>query len=90
MSRLDSDADKGLCCCFCVQQEAEELPEDGELELNDLGQLPGHHPLIKDGMSDEGLSQQHFSLSAVFPGAHCKMFYSSEARPKSSICSLNQ
>lgn len=21
----------------------------------DLGQLPGHHPLIKDGMSDEGL-----------------------------------
>lgn len=27
---------------------------DGELE-SDLGQLPGHHPLIKDGMSDEGL-----------------------------------
>uniref|UniRef100_A0A673CKV9 [histone H3]-trimethyl-L-lysine(9) demethylase n=1 Tax=Sphaeramia orbicularis TaxID=375764 RepID=A0A673CKV9_9TELE len=23
---------------------------------SDLGQLPGHHPLIKDGMSDEGLS----------------------------------
>uniref|UniRef100_A0A669DPD4 [histone H3]-trimethyl-L-lysine(9) demethylase n=1 Tax=Oreochromis niloticus TaxID=8128 RepID=A0A669DPD4_ORENI len=25
----------------------------------DLGQLPGHHPLIKDGMSDEGVSE-HF------------------------------
>ncbi|XP_031167529.1 lysine-specific demethylase 4A isoform X2 [Sander lucioperca] len=31
---------------------AEELAADGELE-SDLGQLPGHHPLIKDGMSDE-------------------------------------
>uniref|UniRef100_A0A8C9X0V3 [histone H3]-trimethyl-L-lysine(9) demethylase n=1 Tax=Sander lucioperca TaxID=283035 RepID=A0A8C9X0V3_SANLU len=33
-------------------QVAEELAADGELE-SDLGQLPGHHPLIKDGMSDE-------------------------------------
>ncbi|XP_044216484.1 lysine-specific demethylase 4A [Thunnus albacares] len=33
-------------------QGAEELTGDGELE-SDLGQLPGHHPLIKDGMSDE-------------------------------------
>ncbi|XP_074492980.1 lysine-specific demethylase 4A isoform X2 [Sebastes fasciatus] len=31
---------------------AEELSGDGEPE-SDLGQLPGHHPLIKDGMSDE-------------------------------------
>ncbi|XP_042368685.1 lysine-specific demethylase 4A isoform X2 [Plectropomus leopardus] len=31
---------------------AEEMALDGEQE-NDLGQLPGHHPLIKDGMSDE-------------------------------------
>ncbi|XP_042368656.1 lysine-specific demethylase 4A isoform X1 [Plectropomus leopardus] len=33
-------------------QVAEEMALDGEQE-NDLGQLPGHHPLIKDGMSDE-------------------------------------
>ncbi|XP_029285100.1 lysine-specific demethylase 4A isoform X3 [Cottoperca gobio] len=31
---------------------AEEVAGDGESE-SDLGQLPGHHPLIKDGMSDE-------------------------------------
>ncbi|KAL7396407.1 hypothetical protein ABVT39_005436 [Epinephelus coioides] len=31
---------------------AEEVAGDGEPE-SDLGQLPGHHPLIKDGMSDE-------------------------------------
>ncbi|XP_070687821.1 lysine-specific demethylase 4A isoform X2 [Pempheris klunzingeri] len=31
---------------------AQEVAEDGESE-SDLGQLPGHHPLIKDGMSDE-------------------------------------
>lgn len=36
---------------------AEEVAGDGEPE-SDLGQLPGHHPLIKDGMSDEGLSHQ--------------------------------
>ncbi|KAG7228899.1 hypothetical protein INR49_008677 [Caranx melampygus] len=29
-----------------------EISEAGELE-SDLGQLPGHHPLIKDGMSDD-------------------------------------
>lgn len=40
--------------CAVLQQVAEVMPEDGELEI-DLGQLPGHHPLIKDGMSDEGL-----------------------------------
>lgn len=40
-----------------LQQVAEEVAGDGE-PRNDLGQLPGHHPLIKDGMSDEGLSQQ--------------------------------
>ncbi|XP_029285099.1 lysine-specific demethylase 4A isoform X2 [Cottoperca gobio] len=33
-------------------QGAEEVAGDGESE-SDLGQLPGHHPLIKDGMSDE-------------------------------------
>ncbi|XP_029988320.1 lysine-specific demethylase 4A [Sphaeramia orbicularis] len=31
---------------------AEVAAADGESE-SDLGQLPGHHPLIKDGMSDE-------------------------------------
>ncbi|XP_028259358.1 lysine-specific demethylase 4A [Parambassis ranga] len=36
----------------CKAQVAEVMPGDGELEI-DLGQLPGHHPLIKDGMSDE-------------------------------------
>lgn len=35
-------------------QVAEDMSGDGESE-SDLGQLPGHHPLIKDGMSDEGL-----------------------------------
>ncbi|XP_031733683.1 lysine-specific demethylase 4A isoform X2 [Anarrhichthys ocellatus] len=33
-------------------QVAEAVAGDGEPE-SDLGQLPGHHPLIKDGMSDE-------------------------------------
>ncbi|XP_022046992.2 lysine-specific demethylase 4A isoform X1 [Acanthochromis polyacanthus] len=33
-------------------QVAEVVAGDEEQE-NDLGQLPGHHPLIKDGMSDE-------------------------------------
>ncbi|KAG7514118.1 lysine-specific demethylase 4A isoform X2 [Solea senegalensis] len=33
---------------------AEEASEDGEVQSEtDLGQLPGHHPLIKDGMSDD-------------------------------------
>lgn len=36
-----------------LQQVAEALT-DQEPE-GDLGQLPGHHPLIKDGMSDEGV-----------------------------------
>lgn len=36
------------------QHVLEVVAGDGELE-SDLGQLPGHHPLIKDGMSDEGL-----------------------------------
>ncbi|KAM3619011.1 uncharacterized protein V6R79_001677 [Siganus canaliculatus] len=31
---------------------AHELADDAE-QGSDLGQLPGHHPLIKDGMSDE-------------------------------------
>lgn len=35
-------------------QQVAELVLDQEPE-GDLGQLPGHHPLIKDGMSDEGL-----------------------------------
>ncbi|XP_077440052.1 lysine-specific demethylase 4A isoform X2 [Vanacampus margaritifer] len=34
-----------------VSKGPEEAP--GEAERNDLGQLPGHHPLIKDGHSDE-------------------------------------
>ena len=67
-----------------VQQGAEELTGDGEPD-SDLGQLPGHHPLIKDGMSDEGLPHQYLSFRAVFSGADCKMFYSSEARAKSNI-----
>lgn len=44
-----------LTVAVSLQQVAEEVAGDGELE-SDLGQLPGHHPLIKDGMSDEGLS----------------------------------
>lgn len=47
-----------------LQQLAEEVAEDGEPE-SDLGQLPGHHPLIKDGMSDEGLSQQLGCLTII-------------------------
>lgn len=45
-----------------LQQVAVEMSEAGELESN-LGQLPGHHPLIKDGMSDDGQShQEHVEL----------------------------
>ncbi len=47
-----------------LQQLAEEVAGDGEPE-SDLGQLPGHHPLIKDGMSDEGLSQQLGCLTII-------------------------
>ncbi|KAG8003233.1 Lysine-specific demethylase 4C [Nibea albiflora] len=36
---------------------AEDVSGDGEPE-SDLGQLPGHHPLIKDGMSDEEAPQE--------------------------------
>ncbi|KAE8293861.1 Lysine-specific demethylase 4A [Larimichthys crocea] len=36
---------------------AEDMSGDGESE-SDLGQLPGHHPLIKDGMSDEEAPQE--------------------------------
>eukprot|EP00066_Takifugu_rubripes_P023465 XP_011612731.1 PREDICTED: lysine-specific demethylase 4A-like isoform X1 [Takifugu rubripes] len=38
-------------------QGAEEATTDKEAE-GDLGQLPGHHPLIKDGMSDEETPQE--------------------------------
>lgn len=37
-----------------LQQGAEELGADRQAQ-GDLGQLPGHHPLMKDGMSDEGV-----------------------------------
>lgn len=40
-----------------LQQVAEGLAANREPE-SDLGQLPGHHPLINDGISDEG-QQQH-------------------------------
>ncbi len=40
-----------------LQQVAVEAAEGAKLD-GDLGQLPGHHPLIKDGMSDEGLLHQ--------------------------------
>lgn len=43
--------------CLYVQQTKDELTRDGELKP-DLGQLPGHHPLIKDGMSDEEAPQE--------------------------------
>lgn len=43
-----------LTVAVSLQQVAEEAAGDGDPE-SDLGQLPGHHPLIKDGMSDEGL-----------------------------------
>lgn len=39
------------------QQVPEEVVGDREVE-SDLGQLPGHHPLMKDGMSDEGVLHQ--------------------------------
>ncbi|XP_049443983.1 lysine-specific demethylase 4A isoform X6 [Epinephelus fuscoguttatus] len=40
---------------------AEEVAGDGEPE-SDLGQLPGHHPLIKDGMSDEEAPEEVHTL----------------------------
>ncbi|XP_049443979.1 lysine-specific demethylase 4A isoform X2 [Epinephelus fuscoguttatus] len=42
-------------------QVAEEVAGDGEPE-SDLGQLPGHHPLIKDGMSDEEAPEEVHTL----------------------------
>lgn len=50
------------CVVFSLQQMAKAMAGVREFET-DLGQLPGHHPLIKDGMSDEGVSE-HFPLSA--------------------------
>ncbi|XP_047189185.1 lysine-specific demethylase 4A isoform X2 [Scophthalmus maximus] len=39
---------------------AEEGAEDGEvLPEGDLGRLPGHHPLIKDGMSDDEAPEEN-------------------------------
>lgn len=38
------------------QQRAEDATGDDGLQQNNLGHLPVHHPLIKDGLSDEGLS----------------------------------
>lgn len=43
-----------------LQQVAKVMAGVREFET-DLGQLPGHHPLIKDGMSDEGVSE-HFKV----------------------------
>lgn len=54
-----------LTVALSLQQVAEEVARDIKLE-NDLGQLPGHHPLIKDGMSDEGLLHQ-------LQGSRCKI-----------------
>uniref|UniRef100_A0AAQ5YXU6 [histone H3]-trimethyl-L-lysine(9) demethylase n=1 Tax=Amphiprion ocellaris TaxID=80972 RepID=A0AAQ5YXU6_AMPOC len=41
---------------YFLQQVAAVVAGHEEQE-NDLGQLPGHHPLIKDGMSDEAPSE---------------------------------
>ena len=35
-------------------QDADEMATDEEYESH-LGKLPRHHPLIKDGISDEGM-----------------------------------
>uniref|UniRef100_A0A8D3CR17 [histone H3]-trimethyl-L-lysine(9) demethylase n=1 Tax=Scophthalmus maximus TaxID=52904 RepID=A0A8D3CR17_SCOMX len=58
-SSKDDSSEAGLenptAPVFFLQQVAEEGAEDGEvLPEGDLGRLPGHHPLIKDGMSDDG------------------------------------
>uniref|UniRef100_UPI0037E91D32 lysine-specific demethylase 4A-like isoform X2 n=1 Tax=Semicossyphus pulcher TaxID=241346 RepID=UPI0037E91D32 len=45
---------------FC-KAVAEEMAGD-EDPKRDLGQLPGHHPLIKDGMSDEEAPQEALPL----------------------------
>lgn len=41
-----------------ILQRAEDMKRDDRLQDNEdnLDQLPVHHPLIKDRMSDEGLS----------------------------------
>lgn len=46
-----------LTAVVSLQQGADQVAGEAEPET-DLGQLPGHHPLIKEGMSDEGLSEQ--------------------------------
>lgn len=53
-----------LTVAVCLQQVAQVVAGDGKLGT-DLGQLPGHHPLIKDGMSDEGVSEQKHCLLSV-------------------------
>lgn len=39
-----------------LQQRTEDVMRDDGLQEDNLGQLPVHHPLIKDGISDEGWS----------------------------------
>lgn len=39
-----------------LQQRTEDALRGDGLQEDNLGQLPVHHPLIKDRMSDEGLS----------------------------------
>lgn len=51
-----------------LQQVAKAMAGLRDFET-DLGQLPGHHPLIKDGMSDEGVSE-HFKV----PLSACNLY----------------
>uniref|UniRef100_A0A8C5I193 [histone H3]-trimethyl-L-lysine(9) demethylase n=1 Tax=Gouania willdenowi TaxID=441366 RepID=A0A8C5I193_GOUWI len=41
----------------CLLQTADVMTAEEELQM-DLGKLPGHHPLIKDGVSDEEAPQE--------------------------------
>uniref|UniRef100_A0A8D3E018 [histone H3]-trimethyl-L-lysine(9) demethylase n=1 Tax=Scophthalmus maximus TaxID=52904 RepID=A0A8D3E018_SCOMX len=63
-SSKDDSSEAGLenptAPVFFLQQVAEEGAEDGEvLPEGDLGRLPGHHPLIKDGMSDDEAPEEN-------------------------------
>jgi len=46
---LDEERDHGF-----LLQDPDDMATDEECESH-LGKLPRHHPLIKDGVSDEGM-----------------------------------
>lgn len=66
LSKLKSKNNALLTVRFYLQQVAEETAKNKAPQpQSDLGQLPGHHPLIKDGISDDGLLLSPFINSSL-------------------------